>query len=136
MDNATLRKYVAAREQVFSSEERVRAVLSEMALEAPDSFIAIVEKLFPTAALLSALEKNTHRYREAHRAGVVEIGSGWSKARMPFSDFADVYQLELAGKHVEAIKHVRACTGLALKEAKDYCDLIRDELRVELGVAR
>lgn len=133
MDNNTLRRFIAARDLVFSSEERVRAVLSEISLTSPNSFIEIVEKLFPMPAPLHTLEKNTRRYREAHRAGMVEIG--WDRRRMPFSDFATAYRLELAGKHIEAIKHVRACTGLGLKEAKDYCDLIRDELRVELGVA-
>ena len=133
MDNNTLRRFIAARDMAFASEARVRAILNEISLNEPNGFIAIVESLFPAQPPVDASEKTTRRYKQAHVAGMVEIGSGWDARRMSFSDFATVYRLELADKHVEAMKHVRSCTGLPLKEAKDYCDLVRDELRAELG---
>lgn len=135
MDNNTLRRFVTARDIAFADEKSVRAVLSEMSLEAPDSFIEIVDKLFPAKiAPLHTLEKNTLRYKAAHIVGYVDVGSAYNKGRMTFADFAVVYRFALAGKHVEAIRHVRNCTGLGLKEAKDYCELIRAEIRGELGV--
>lgn len=135
MDNINLRRFVTARDIAFADENRVRAVLGEMSLEAPDSFIEIVEKLFPTPPPLhNTIDKITRRYNAALIVGYTDIGNGFSKTRVSFSDFATVYRFELAGKHVEAIRHVRICTGLGLKEAKDYCDLVRDEIRSELGV--
>lgn len=54
--------------------------------------------------------------------------------KIKVDDYAVVSKLIQIDQFINAIKHVRQVTGLGLKEAKDFCDKLRDALGVSPNI--
>ncbi len=131
IDNNTLRRFIAARDLVFTDPARIAAILNELSLLSPNSFIEVVESIYPSKPSVLSAERNTARYDTAKATGYTTMQLGCNSYRLPFQDFATAYRLELAGKHVDAIRSIRTATGAGLKEAKDFCEIVLSEIRAE-----
>lgn len=132
MDNGTVRKFVAARDAVLVDDGLLRRVFDDMIFEFPDAFVNIVADI---AAREAPKKLTTVRYDDVRRKNNEVIFSSEGHFRLgsiSFMQFQHIYDMIVEDQYVEAIKEVRANIGCCLKEAKDYCEMVRTEYRSEV----
>lgn len=79
--------------------------------------------------VLEIVVHNHIDYSEIGKRVAIEYPAIFLMMAGKYSDNGKIKSLIIQGKMVEAIKTRRTLTGEGLKEAKEYCDALRFELR-------